>query len=132
MSRKLDGLAVLVTRPHQAAEGLVEALRADGALPIVQPALETTRVELDPSALEHLAALEPGDWLVFTSPAAVEHGISQLPTAAAAQNPHCWAVGASTAARLEDHWSGGPVHHPAHGSGVEALLSDSRFCPSVR
>ncbi|MDJ0653377.1 MAG: uroporphyrinogen-III synthase [Xanthomonadales bacterium] len=128
MSGKLDGLAVLVTRPAQSAETLVAALREQGATAIVQPALETAGVALEQRDLAMLAALSDRDWLVFTSPAAVEFALPQLPRPR--NGPRCWAVGATTAALLQKAWSV-PVHNPGGGSGVDEMLADPRFAPAA-
>lgn len=71
-ARPLEGLRILVTRPHEQAEGLVGQLRELGASAVALPAI---RIEphrdlgrLD-AALRTLATY---DWVLFTSARAVE------------------------------------------------------------
>ncbi|MBA2518124.1 MAG: hydroxymethylbilane synthase [Chloroflexia bacterium] len=76
----LAGVRVLVTRPRARAAPLVDALRAEGAVPVEVP---TIRIEDtgESAALDRaLAALVVGDydWVVFTSVNAVERLLDRL------------------------------------------------------
>ncbi|MDQ3695217.1 MAG: hydroxymethylbilane synthase [Chloroflexota bacterium] len=76
----LAGVRVLVTRPRAQAAPLVDALRAEGAVPVEVP---TIRIEDtgESAALDRaLAALVVGDydWVVFTSVNAVERLLDRL------------------------------------------------------
>lgn len=69
----LSGKRVLVTRTRRQASSLAEALRDEGAIPILLPALELQRRADPDAAREAIAALRAGtyDWAVFTSDNAV-------------------------------------------------------------
>ena len=74
LRRPLAGWRVLVTRTRQQASTLAEALRAEGAQPILLPAIEIAR-RADPEAVRAaIEALRAGDyqWVAFTSANAVE------------------------------------------------------------
>ena len=123
MSRgRLDGIGVVVTRPHAAAEALAVPLAAEGASVWLLPALAI--VDLPPSpALERLVSnLARFDLAIFVSANAAERGL------AAARRHGAWptrlavaAIGAATADALRN--SGlGPVISPAERHDSEALL----------
>ena len=70
----LAGKRVLITRTRQQASSLAEALRAEGALPVLLPAIEIQR-RADPSAVDAAVETLRGSgygWVVFTSENAVE------------------------------------------------------------
>ncbi|RLT41306.1 MAG: uroporphyrinogen-III C-methyltransferase [Chloroflexi bacterium] len=76
----LAGKRVLVTRTRTQASPLIDALRAEGAWPVVLPALELER-RVDPAAVQEARAhLEGGDyrWTIFTSANAVDAFIEVL------------------------------------------------------
>lgn len=90
----LAGHAVLVTRPADRADSLVERIAAAGGRPLRLPAI----------VIEPLTIESPQSWtyaaILFVSPAAVEHGIGAL--ALAPRNaPPLGAVGPATALALE-------------------------------
>lgn len=60
---------VWVTRDEPADGSLTTALRGRGLRPVWQPVL---RRQLRPDALEALRSIQPGDWLVLTSPFAID------------------------------------------------------------
>jgi uroporphyrinogen-III synthase len=98
MSGPLAGLRVLVTRPRERRDALVEGLEAAGARVEVAP---TVRIEPAPdrrplaAAVRGLAAF---DWLLVTSRSAVEALVAA--GAAGTGAPPCAAVGDATAAAL--------------------------------
>ena len=102
----LAGRRVLVTRSRQQASTLVDALRAEGARPLVLPAIETQR-RADPAAVAG-AARKLGDgryaWVAFTSAVAVDAFLDLLAEAGtdarAFANTRICAVGAATARAL--------------------------------
>ena len=74
LRRPLAGWRVLVTRTRQQASTLAEALTAEGAQPVLLPAIEIAR-RADPGAVRAaIGALRTGDydWVAFTSANAVE------------------------------------------------------------
>ena len=87
--------AVLVTRPAHQARPLCQALEAAGLQVIRLPVIEIEAC--DPVADFDLQAI---DWLIFTSPNAVHHGLARLHKRPAACR--IAAVGAATAKALED------------------------------
>lgn len=120
--RRLEGIGVVVTRPHAAAEALAAPLAAAGARVWLLPALAIE--DLPPSAAldKVLANLARFDMAIFVSANAVEKGL------AAALRCGTWppgitlaAIGAATAEALGN--SGlGPVISPAERHDSEALL----------
>lgn len=91
----LAGYAVLVTRPAERADGLVERIAAAGGRPLRLPAIaiEPLTIEQPPQPWTYAAVL-------FVSPAAVDHGIRAL-ALAPREVPPLGAVGPTTAQALE-------------------------------
>jgi uroporphyrinogen-III synthase len=104
---------VLVTRPVEQSDRLMQRLRALGARPLLFPALEIAAVRQPERLVLLLAGIERYDWLLFVSPTAVEYGLDalrQAGKAAAAMRINTAAVGSATAAALRaagmvDRWS---------------------------
>lgn len=120
---RLAGAAVLVTRPRGEGAELKRRIEALGAVVIRQPGIELRATPATEPTLEHLQRLSAGDWLVFTSPAAVRHALPRLTVPVGVA---LWAVGGRTAADLERAGLG-EVGAPGDGSGSEALLAAPRF-----
>ena len=105
MSRPLQGLRVVVTRPTEKADNLSALLRDRGARVIQLP---TISIE-DPSSWADVDAalrkLSAGryEWVVFTSVNAVEKVVSRLESAAHLQRAKIAAVGQVTADALSRH-----------------------------
>ena len=130
LRRPLAGWRVLVTRTRRQASSLAEALRAEGAEPVLLPAIEIAR-RADPEAVRAaIEALRAGacDWVAFTSGNAVEAWFDLVREAGedarlfAATN--IAAVGAATARALEARGlSADLLPERASGTGVaDALL----------
>lgn len=81
---------VALTRPAGRGEGLAERLRGIGAAVEMWPLLR-----IEPRTLPPIATEDEPDLLIFTSPAAVEHGRPQLPERWSAKP--LYAVGRATA-----------------------------------
>lgn len=100
----LAGLCVLVTRAPERASGLVAALEAAGALPVVLPTISVAPVE-DDSVLQDMAGrLATGgfDWVVITSANAVEPLLHHIRHSETGLRPfRIGAVGAATRAKLQ-------------------------------
>jgi len=106
IGKSLKGRTILVTRPEREAESLGEMLRAQGAETIEAPAIEILPPE-DTAQLDRAIRDAVGgefEWVVFTSPRAVEAVVARLvvlgleitiPTSVAA-------VGEKTATTLRD------------------------------
>lgn len=69
----LQGRCVIVTRPTHQAEPLCDALQAAGA-----EAIRLPTIEIQPLPGEALTDTSAYDWLIFTSPNAVYHGLAGL------------------------------------------------------
>ena len=120
--KRLEGIGIVVTRPHAAAEALAAPLAAEGARVWLLPALAIE--ELRPRAeveaiLDDLARF---DMAIFVSANAVEKGL------AAARRHGPWpgriaiaAIGEATAQALRNCGLG-PVISPAERHDSEALL----------
>jgi hydroxymethylbilane synthase len=118
----LAGISVLVTGSDSQAEPLVRTLKAHGALPQRMPTIVIEPVP-DRAPLEHAvdrAVTGDADWLVLTSPNAVEPMIDALKGRSVEANVAV--VGARTAEALERH--GVPVHLTADGPGAERLITE--------
>jgi uroporphyrinogen III methyltransferase/synthase len=100
----LRGLRIAVTRPHETAGGLVDALAARGAIVLEHPAIRIA-APADPGALVAAAVnVSAYDWILFTSANGVEHFANAL--RAAGRSPldagRVACVGPATAAAARD------------------------------
>ena len=131
LRRPLGGMRVLVTRTRRQASSLAEALRAEGAVPLLLPAIEIER-RADPEVVgRSLARLRRGEygWVVFSSENAVGAYFDLLHEAgddarifAGAQLA---AVGKATAGGLAGHGlSADLVPERASGEGVAKALAE--------
>ena len=130
LRRPLAGWRVLVTRTRRQASSLAEALRAEGAEPVLLPAIEIAR-RADPEAVRAaIEALRAGayDWVAFTSGNAVEAWFDLVREAGEDarlfSGARIAAVGAATARALEARGLTADLLPPrASGGGVaDALL----------
>lgn len=119
---RLDGIGVVVTRPHAAAEALAAPLAAEGARVWLLPALAIEDLQPTAALEELLGSLARFDMAIFVSANAAEKGL------AAARRHGPWpahlrvaAIGAATAEALR---SAGldAVISPAERHDSEALL----------
>lgn len=95
----IAGRRILVTRPAERAGGLAAAIESAGGAAVCQPTIEIAPVT--PTA-DAIAAAHAAVALLFTSPAAVAHGVPALQLAPEAA-PAVGAVGPATAAELRHH-----------------------------
>jgi uroporphyrinogen-III synthase len=65
-------MRVVVTRPEPQNRGLADKLRERGAEPILVPVLEIAELELSDRTREALSGFVDHDWVLFTSPNAVD------------------------------------------------------------
>jgi uroporphyrinogen III methyltransferase/synthase len=77
-ARPLVGRTILVTRPIEQSEGLVESLSELGAAVLVQPAIEIAPPRDWKAADEAISALASFDWLVFSSANGVRYFLERL------------------------------------------------------
>lgn len=115
----LTGRRILVTRPRRQAESLCRSLEAAGAEVIRLPL-----VEIEAQAPDASVTGRHYDWLVFTSPNAVLHGLSVL--RAHSGKSRFAAVGAATAQALRDAGAAG-VLSPEQDYSSEGLLALAAF-----
>lgn len=113
----IAGRRVLVTRPAERAGGLAAAIEAAGGEAVCQPTLRIAPIEPTSAAV---AAARAAAAILFTSPAAVAHGVDPLdldPDNA----PALGAVGPATAAELRRHGFA-PTIEPVATADSEGLL----------
>jgi uroporphyrinogen-III synthase len=121
---RLHGVGVLVTRPRDQAEALLEAIRSEGGMAIAFPALEIAP-PADPHVLSTLIGrLREFDLLIFVSPTAVRQAWPLI-VARHGDWPHGFslaAIGQGSARALKEH---GAKHVlvPESGSDSESLLA---------
>lgn len=69
----LSGMRILVARPRERMEPLTGRLRRKGAQVLEVPAIEIVPIPGKERLLSCMDKLETYDWLVFTSPAGIDH-----------------------------------------------------------
>ncbi|MGL6222319.1 MAG: uroporphyrinogen-III synthase [Steroidobacteraceae bacterium] len=97
MSRALDGMTVVVTRPAAQSGRFIELARASGATCIAYPTLQVEPLALAPQTLARLRG-RTWDWAIFTSVNAVAACLANLAPPLAVSHA---AVGRATARALE-------------------------------
>lgn len=122
MADDLAGATVVVTRPAHQAEPLCRAVEAAGGRALRFPALEILPPRTPSQARARLAALRPGDWLVFVSPNAVAQGLPYLPGGRVPDGVRVAAVGGATAEALRGHGVRN-VLEPGERQDSEGLLA---------
>ena len=130
LRRPLAGWRVLVTRTRRQASGLAAALAAEGAIPVLLPAVAIER-RADPEAVrEAIAALRARacDWVAFTSANAVEAWFDLVREAGEDARlfagARLAAVGAATADALAARGLAADLTPPeASGEGLAAALA---------
>lgn len=113
----IAGRRILVTRPAERAGGLAAAIEAGGGTAVCQPTIEIAPVM--PTA-DAIAAAHAAVAILFTSPAAVAHGLPALQLAREAA-PAVGAVGPATAAELR-RYGLEPSIEPIGSHDSEGLL----------
>lgn len=113
----IAGRRILVTRPAERASGLATAIEQAGGVAVCQPTIEIAPVR--PTATAVATAHEPVA-LLFTSPAAVVHGVAVL-ALDPQRAPAVGAVGPATAAELRRHGLE-PTIEPLGSADSEGLL----------
>ena len=121
MTRPLDGITVVVTRPAAQAGRFLELARAAGAACIPYPTLQIDRIALDDETRARLRG-RSWDWAIFTSANAVESALEQCPSPLAVRQA---AVGRATARTLEQH--GIKVDARPESANSEGLLELPEF-----
>lgn len=118
----LAGKGILVTRPREQAQALIERLQAVGARAIIFPAIEI----VPPIDVAHLQQvmnrLVEFDWLVFISPTAVSHFFLVLGSRGLPALSRVAAVGGGSARALQQRGVENVVY-PQGGADSEALLA---------
>ncbi|MEM9531178.1 MAG: uroporphyrinogen-III synthase [Pseudomonadota bacterium] len=120
-------VTVVVGRPEATAGRWLNAFSDLGARAVHQPGLEIVASPSDEPTLADAAQITPTDAAVFSSPAAVAHGLRLKPLRRWLEaGGLCWAVGEQTGKRL---LAAGAlkIRTPGTGSGVDALLMESDF-----
>jgi uroporphyrinogen-III synthase len=121
VTRSLDGITVVVTRPAAQAGRFLELARAAGAECIPYPTVQIERIALDDGTRALLHG-RSWDWAIFTSSNAVESALEQCPSPLAMRHA---AVGRATARTLEQH--GIKVDARPDSANSEGLLDLPQF-----
>lgn len=116
----LAGKGILVTRPREQAQALVERLQAAGARPIAFPAIEIAPPQDAARLQQTLNRLSEFDWLIFISPTAVSRFFLVLDEQTLPNALRIAAVGEGTARALQGRGIDGVVH-PEGRADSEAL-----------
>lgn len=111
MTRRLEGLGVVLTRPRRESERVAAILAGEGARTFVFPALEIEALPATPKLEAAIAALGAAKLAIFVSVNAVEQGL-----AAVARN-HAWPAGVRVAA------VGEATAEALRNSGFPAVIS---------
>jgi uroporphyrinogen III methyltransferase/synthase len=101
----LSGRTILVTRPRERAEELVDLLRARGATALEAPTIELEEAPAGGALDRAIPAAERGrySWVVFTSPKTVEVWFTRVRANRAAIAAKVAAIGDGTAEALRGH-----------------------------
>ncbi len=101
-SARLAGRRIALTRPGDAASPLAVELAAAGAEPVIAPAIAIAPT-IESSLHNAVRHIDRFDWVLFTSPRAVEPFVRALEAsgANAARAVRCAAIAGSTAAALQ-------------------------------
>lgn len=118
---ELEGAGIIVTRPAARGQQLCRRIAAAGGRALSFPtiaieALESVEIEPPPAAV---------DWLIFTSVAAVEYGLSRIEPWRG-PDTHMAAIGEATTRALQARGIE-QVVHPAHRHESEGLLDLPEF-----
>ncbi len=108
---RLEGIGVVVTRPHAAAAALAAPLEAEGAVVWLLPALAIEDLAPDAALAERLARLDRFDMAIFVSANAADRGL------AAARRLGAWPRGIQVAA------IGEATAEALRNSGLDAVIS---------
>lgn len=96
VTRPLDGVTVVITRPVDQAHVLADLLHERGARTVVMPLIELVDVAAPDEVVAALAELDTDDWVVVAS----AHAASRVRDALGSCAAKVAAVGATTAASL--------------------------------
>jgi uroporphyrinogen-III synthase len=121
VTRPLDGITVVVTRPAAQASRFLALAGAAGAGCIPYPTLQIDRIALDGATRARLQS-RTWDWAIFTSANAVESALEQCPAPLATRHA---AIGWATARALEQH--GVKVDARPESASSEGLLELPEF-----
>lgn len=94
----IEGLSVLVTRPQEQAQAMLDAIQASGGVAKLFPLFVIEPVTVRPEAFDRLSQF---DLMIFISPNAVKHA-ARFIAANAANLPIIAAIGQATARALEE------------------------------
>jgi uroporphyrinogen III methyltransferase/synthase len=122
----LAGRNIVVTRPRDRADEMIEAITRLGGEALIVPMIAVQPLPMAEAHLAALRKLEQFDWLVFTSTSAVEMFHLWLEKAMIKELPatlHVIAVGEKTAAVVRAHgWHVEALAERASADGVVATL----------
>lgn len=118
----LAGKGILVTRPREQAEPLIERLQAAGAHPVPFPAIEIAPPQ-DPARLRQgMNRLPELDWLIFISPTAVARFFAEFGERTLPASIHIAAIGEGSARALRQRGVG-EIVFPEGNADSESLLA---------
>lgn len=118
----LAGKGILVTRPREQADGLIERLTAAGARPVSFPSIEIAPPQAPAQLQASLARLADFDWVIFVSPTAVARFFAALAGQAMPAALQVAAIGEASARALRQH-SLRDIVFPEDSADSEGLLA---------
>jgi uroporphyrinogen-III synthase len=110
---------VLWTRAADQASGMADALRAQGAEPVLVPTIEIRPLHDDAALERGIVQARSADWIVFTSARAAEIVLPRMVAAGLEHWPQIAVVGAATARAVRQ-----PVLMPKGAVGTAEALAD--------
>ena len=120
--KPLEGISVLVTRPHGQAEGIASAIEANGGIAVRAPMLVINKLGALPEASEAMRKLEFFDIAIFVSRNAADFGTQLIQAQDGRRlNAQVFASGLGTVRRLGELGID-DVEAPSDEVGSEGLL----------
>ncbi len=106
IDQPLAGLKILVTRPHEQAVHLVQAIEHAGGIPLLRPLLQIAPAENADVLKAQVLHLADADLAIFISPNAVQYGMAAIQASGVALPPAVATIGPGSAKALGERGVG--------------------------